>query len=541
MTYLPRNFYQLIFASLMVLVFVGCETPKNNASTVAASATTTTTSDTKKYEPNWESLAQYQIPDWYSDAKFGIFIHWGVYSVPAFGSEWYPRLMYMDTATFSATLELHSEGPSKVFTHHKGKYGDQKQFGYKDFIPMFKAEKFDANNWISLFKKAGAKYVIPVADHHDGFAMYDSNTSRWNSKDMGPKRDVLGELFKEGRKQGLIMGASSHYAFNWSFYNKKDHFDTVDPAYADLYSKKGKDLKEPVSEEFKGLWWDRTVDLIDNYNPDILWFDFYWDSPEWKAYHPKLAAYYYNKGLERNTDVVIQDKNHKYQSFPEGTIVYDLERGKMAGIKKHTWQTDTSIGKNSWGHVSNWETKDANTLVDDLIDIVSKNGTMLLNVGPKADGTIPPDQAEILMEIGNWLKVNGDAIYGTRCWKTFGEGPTESEEGYFSETKKQDAFLSEDIRFTTKDGKLYAIVMDTPKNMKSTIRSVGKASKYCNWDVMNVKMLGSNEKIKWTQDSKGLHVNFPKNIAGKYAHVFEIDFGKNSKDATKNHISMKSN
>lgn len=522
---------------VMIIVFTlqslsGCKQSEGETASIVTEA-----KDEKRYEANWESLSQYKIPEWYTDAKFGIFIHWGVYSVPAFGSEWYPRLMYMDTATFSATLELGAEGPNRVFTHHKEKYGDQKEFGYKDFIPMFKAPKFDAGEWISLFKEAGAKYVVPVADHHDGFAMYASNTTRWNSVNMGPKRDVLGELFKEGKKQGLIMGASNHFAFNWSFYNKKSHFDTVDPEYADLYGKKGTDLKQPVSAEFQKRWWDRTVDIIDSYEPDILWFDFYWDSPLWKDYHTKLASYYYNKGLDRGMDVVIQDKNLHYQAFPEGTIVFDVERGKMAGIQKETWQTDTSIGKNSWGHVTNWKTKDANTLIDDLIDIVSKNGTLLLNVGPKADGTIPDDQATILREIGTWLKTNGDAIYGTRCWKTFGEGPTVSEEGYFSETKKQDAFMPEDIRFTTKDNKLYAIVMDMPTNGKSTIKSLINGSKHCSHDVKAVRMLGTSQVIKWSQDDNGLNIEFPKELPSKYAYVFEIDFGENGAEATKNNIS----
>ncbi len=523
---------------IIVLIFTfGACSDSNTETTTEAKAVSV---NTKKYDPNWESLSEYKIPDWYSDAKFGIFIHWGAYAVPAFSSEWYPRHMYMDTETFSADLKPQGKGPHKVYTHHKEKWGDQKKFGYKDFIPMFKAEKFDASNWISLLKKSGAKYVVPVADHHDGFAMYASNTTRWNAKDMGPKRDILGELFKEGRKQGLIMGASTHYAFNWSFYNKKDHFDTVDPEYADLYSKKGKDVKEPVSEEFKKQWWNRTVDLIDSYDPDILWFDFYWDSEEFKEYHPKMAAYFYNKGLDRGKDVVLQDKNHKYQSFPEGTIVYDLERGKMAGINNLTWQTDTSIGKNSWCHTEGWQSKDANTLVDDLVDIVSKNGTMLLNIGPKADGTIPQDQKDILLAIGNWLDVNGEAIYGTRCWKTFGEGPTESEGGYFSEKKKQDSFVAEDYRFTTKNGKLYAIAMDWPEDGKSNISVLSKKSEYCKWDIKNVQMLGSKEKIEWKQDDTGLHITFPKDKPSDFAHVFELDFGKDGKEATKNYISLKS-
>jgi len=382
----------LLFLTLFIVT--SCKKEKKNSLAQKQDSTAV-----KIYEPNWESIKKnYQDPAWFNNQKFGIFIHWGVYAVPAYGSEWYPRNMYMDENRLSATLKIEKPGATHEYLHHMETYGNPKTFGYKDFVPMFKAEKFNATEWIDLFKKAGAKYVVPVADHHDGFAMYKSNTTRWNANDMGPKRDVLGELFKEGRSQGLIMGASSHYAFNWSFYNKKDSFDTVDPMYADLYSKKGKDINEPVSEEFKKLWWNRTVDLIDNYQPDILWFDFMLDMPSFKEYRPKIAAYYYNKGIEWGKEVVLQDKNFDHNAFPEGTVIYDLERGKLPGIRELPWQTDTSIGKNSWCHVSNWESKTANQLVDDLVDIVSKNGNLLLNVGPKADGTIPDDQKEILLE-----------------------------------------------------------------------------------------------------------------------------------------------
>lgn len=479
------------------------------------------TADTTKmvFEPNWESIkANYKDPEWFNQQKFGIFIHWGAYSVPAYGSEWYPRQMYMDTATFSAQLDLIKEGPNDVYKHHKKTWGDQKKFGYKDFIPMFKGEKFNPQEWISLFKEAGAKYVIPVADHHDGFAMYDSKTTRWNAVDMGPKRDVLGELFKEGRQQGLIMGTSSHFAFNWSFYNKKDHFDTVDPEYADLYSSKGKDLREPASEKFKERWWARIKDIIDNYQPDILWLDFYVDIPDFKEYRPKLAAYYYNKGKEWGKEVVLQDKNFDHEAFPEGTVVYDLERGKLPGIRKLPWQTDTSIGKNSWSYVSNWESKTTNQLIDDLVDIVSKNGNLLLNVGPKSDGTIPEDQQKILKEIGAWLKVNGEAIYDTKYWLTFGEGPTKVEKGHHSEGKNKD-FTGQDIRFTQKDGKLYAIMMAWPKNNEVIIESLAKDSEFGKEvNITSVKLLGSEAEVQFEQVPEGLKVKLPGKT-GDFAHT----------------------
>ena len=514
--------FQLLFLLVALTFFTSCKTNREKTDPGV-----TITDTTLKFEPNWESIKKnYKDPKWFNEAKFGIFIHWGVYSVPAFGSEWYPRQMYMDTATFTAQLDLESKGPNATFLHHKEKWGNQKEFGYKDFVPMFKAEKFNAKDWIDLFKKAGAKYVIPVADHHDGFAMYNSNTTRWNTVNMGPKRDVLGELFAEGRKQGLIMGASSHYAFNWSFYNKKDHFDTMDPEYADLYSPKEKNLEEPVTEAFKKMWWDRTTDLIDSYQPDVLWFDFYLDIPDFAEVRPKIAAYYYNKGIEWGKEVVINDKNLFHEAFPEGTVIYDLERGKLPGIRKLPWQTDTSIGKNSWCYVTNWESKTANSLIDDLVDIVSKNGNLLLNVGPRADGVIPDDQKEILLQIGNWLAVNGKAIYGTKYWKTYGEGPTKIEGGYMSEHNGDDGFTAQDIRFTQKADKLYAILLAWPENGKvviSSLSSTNELSKGIN--IKTIELLGSNKTIKYAQSEDGLIIEDLGQKSGDFAHVIEITLG----------------
>jgi alpha-L-fucosidase len=318
------------------------------------------------------------------------------------------------------------------------------------------------------------------------------------------------------------MGASSHYAFNWSFYNKKDHFDTTDPRYADLYSPKGKDLNEPVSEEFKEMWWARTKDLIDNYQPDILWFDFYLDIPDYAEYRPKLAAYYYNKGIEWNKEVVLQDKNFSHEAFPEGTVIYDLERGKLPGIRKLPWQTDTSIGKNSWSHVTNWKSRTANSLIDDLVDIVSKNGNLLLNVGPKADGTIPDDQKKILLQMGEWLELNGEAIYDTKYWKTFGEGPTEVKKGHHSEGQNK-GFTGQDIRFTHKGDKLYAIMMAWPEAGKVSIESLGKKSEFGkDLNIKAVRLLGSDIKVAFDHTGKSLNITNLGKQSGKFAHVLEI-------------------
>lgn len=502
--------YLLLLASTIFLW--GCvldgQTQKNDKAPVT------------KYKPNWESISQYEIPEWFADAKFGIFIHWGAYSVPAYGSEWYPRRMYEKEIVRNGKGEVKQNAKDEIYQYHKAKYGDPSEFGYKDFIPMFKAENFDANEWVDLFDQAGAKYVIPVAEHHDGFAMYNSSHTRWNAVDMGPKRDILGELAKATNAKGLKFGASSHFAFNWNYYTREPGWDTNDPQYADLYSRPHTQY-EPCDEEFLELWWKRTTEIIDKYQPEVLWFDFYIDRPEFVPYHAKLAAYYYNKGLEWKRDVVLQTKNFHLESFPEGTNVLDIERGKLADIRKDPWQTDTSIGKNSWGYVTNWISKSAQSLLHDLVDIVSKNGCMLLNVGPRADGTIPQDQADVLLEMGDWLKVNGEAIYETRPWTIFGEGPTEVKKGHHSE-KNNKAFTAEDFRFTQKDDVLYAIMLGWPEGGKATIKSLEEGGAYLDQDIKQITLLGYKGSLTWESTSTGLKVNLPSEPVGNHAYTLKI-------------------
>lgn len=454
-----------------------------------------------KYEPTWESLKQYEVPAWFEDDKFGIFIHWGVYAVPAAGSEWYPRNMYR-------------KGES-MYKHHKQVWGDQSEFGYKDFVPMFKAERWNPDDWAELFKKSGARFVVPVAEHHDGFAMYDSAHTKWNSVKMGPKRDIVGELAEAVRKRGMKLGASSHYAFNWRYYAKSDEFDTSDARYFDLYGK-NLDPDAPASEEFLEHWYARTVDIVDKYQPDILWFDFGFSGAEFEPYRKKIGAYYYNKGLEWGKGVVLQ---YKDVAYPYGTAVLDLERGKLGEIRDMVWQTDTSISYDSWGYIENDKFKSVDKLVDDLVDIVSKNGCLLLNVGPKADGTIPAEAKDIFLGIGKWLGVNGEAIYGTRPWLVYGEGPTEAESGSFTDDAKE-AFTSEDIRFTRKDDTLYAICLDWPQD-KVLIRSLGKRAQP-GLKISNVSMVGSGERLKWSQDTDALVISAPKKKPCKNAFAFKM-------------------
>ncbi len=360
------------------------------------------------FQASWESLEKYAVPEWYLDAKFGIFIHWGVYAVPAFGNEWYPRNMYQQG--------------SKEFQHHVATYGPQSEFGYKDFIPKFQAERYDPEQWAELFRSAGAKFVVPVAEHHDGFPMYDCGLSEWCAAKMGPKRDLIGDLAAAVRRQGMVFGVSSHRAEHWWFFDGGMKFDSdvQDPRYAGLYGPARPEKEEPPDKAFLDDWLARTCELVDKYQPQLVWFDWWIEQPVFQPYLQQFAAYYYNRGAEWKRGVAI---NYKNQAFPEQAAVFDVERGQLAGIRPLFWQTDTSISKNSWGYVGEQDYKTAGEIVGDLIDIVSKNGALLLNIGPRPDGTIPEPEERVLREIGRWLAVNGEAIYGTRPWTRFGEGP----------------------------------------------------------------------------------------------------------------------
>ena len=260
------------------LLLLGC--------TVALTITSCTSLNSRaaKFESTWDSLKQYEVPKWNQDAKFGIFIHWGVYAVPAAGSEWYPRNMY--------------NKDSSLLEHHKKTWGDQSKFGYKDFVPKFRAENWDPEEWAELFEHSGARYVVPVAEHHDGFAMYDSSHTKWNSVKMGPKRDICGELAKAIRKRGMKFGVSTHYAWNWRYYFKDASFDNVHPSYAGLYGM-NHDPKAPASPEFITHWSDRTKELINKYKPDLLWFDFGFCYPEFEQGRKALLKWHFRMAQAR--------------------------------------------------------------------------------------------------------------------------------------------------------------------------------------------------------------------------------------------------
>lgn len=453
------------------------------------------------YNDNWESLSQFEMPKWFEDAKFGIFIHWGLYSIPAFHNEWYSRNMYIQ-----GTPE---------YEHHIQTYGPHKNFGYKDFIPLFTAEKFDAGEWSALFKQAGARYVFPVAEHHDGFQMYDSALSDFNSVKMGPERDILGELKAAAEKDGLIFCTSSHRAEHlWFMGNGKDFdSDIKEPLKrGDFYwpSLQEQPDQEDIyaapypNEEFLDDWLLRTCELIDKYRPKLLYFDWWVQHEGYKKHLLKIAAYYYNRGVQWGFPAAIC---YKHDAMAFGTGIVDMERGKFANAQPFHWQTDTSVAYNSWCHTTTLQYKTSYEILCCLIDVVSKNGNLLLNICPRADGSIPDTDRRILKDIGSWLAVNGEAVYPAKTWRSFGEGPTKDTEGKFSEGS-QDGYTSEDFRFTAANGHLYAIALKYPEDGRICIKALADSSDSNSVKfhgiIRCVSVLGFDERIDWKKDADGL-------------------------------------
>lgn len=467
------------------------------------------------YRPEWESLCGHETPAWFRKAKFGIFIHWGVFSVPEAFSEWYPRHMY--------------RADSPEHEHFKKTYGDFSRMGYKDLIPLFTAEKFDAEAWMKLFKEAGAKYVVPVAEHHDGFQMYQSELSRWNVAKMGPKRDTLSELRAAAEKYGLVFCASSHRAEHYWFMNggREYESDVNDPAYDDFYGPAvlTPELKawvpddlyrvtidSPRMKEHCENWLARTCELVDRYRPKVVYFDWWINNGAFRPYLKKFAAYYYNRAEEWGEEVTI---DYKHSAFVPDAATFDVERGQLREINPRPWQTDTAIACNSWSYTADNEFKDGREIVCDLVDIVSKNGCLLLNVGPRANGEICEEEAKVLRTIGAWLKVNGEGIYDTVCWKVYGEGPTQIPEGQFSDTSRE-PFTSADIRYTYRRGILYAFVMSAKEGLEEVALTALRGGDFPAESVCPVRaeILGMEDvPVTFAQERDALRLRFGKKIS----------------------------
>ena len=470
---------------------------------------------TGPYRDTWESLCEYPVPKWYRDAKFGVFIHWGVYSVPAYDNEWYPHHMY---------LKDHH-----VNKHHRETYGPPDKFGYTDFIPMFKGEKFDAREWVALMGEAGAKFFMPVAEHHDGFQMYDSSLSKWNAKQMGPRRDVIGELRDAASGTDVAFTLSSHRAEHcWFFKGGLDYpCDVTDPAYFDFYGE-----QFPLTtyhDIYHGSppvdhcedWLARCCELADKYRPKVFWFDWWIHNTGFIPYLKKFTAYYYNRAAEWGEAVAI---NYKYNAYPRGAAVYDVERGLLSGIQPRFWQTDTSVNRAGCTYTDRNDFKDPRDLVRDLIDTVSKNGCMLLNIGPKSDGTISDEETYVLRSMGQWLKRNGEGIYGSTFWDVYGEGPSDVPSGYFTDNAPV-PYTAEDIRFTYKGGAVYAFVMKWPDNGKIRIKSLRREFPRHNTGDFNIKevsLVGFENKLSYERDEDALRVSVEGKLITDYPVCLKI-------------------
>lgn len=465
-----------------------------------------------EYAPNWESLTLHNDePEWFRDAKFGIYFHWGVYSVPAYDSEWYPRNMYIKD--------------HRVYRHHVATYGSPLKFEYADFVPQFTAENFDAEEWAALFKQAGAQYAGPVAEHHDGFSMWDSDVTPWNAAEKGPKRDITGELAEAIRGEGMKLVTTFHHARNnlWKPEGEDwtGHYEYVKKDFPSLL----KDEDDAFlygympREQFLQMWGDKLKEVIDKYQPDLMWFDS-WLHEIPDSVKTDYLAYYFNRAREWDKEVVV---TYKQEDLPEDVAVKDFEKGRAGEKLKQAFLTDDTISKGSWCYTEGLTIKSTSVVLHSLIDIVSKNGQLLLNISPKADGSIPKNQKKVLLEIGDWLEINGEAIYGTRPWMVYGEGPTKLKKGPFEGFTDAGKYTSEDIRYTQKGNTVYAVSLGWPgANEKVHLKSFAKKNFNQPRAIKEVKLLGSDEIIDWELTDQQLIVETPSSAPDPKAVVFKI-------------------
>lgn len=451
------------------------------------------------FRPTMESLTRYQYPEWFRDAKFGIWAHWGPQAVPMDG-DWYARGMY--------------EQGSGHNNYHVSHYGPPSKFGYKDIIPLWRAEKWDPARLMKLYKKAGAKYFVSMGSHHDNFFLWDSKLHRWNSAQMGPKKDVVGTWQKEAKKNGLKFGVSEHLGASFTWFQASHGadktgplagvpYDGADPRYADLYHEKA----EPgdtgwysKSEKWQREWYGEIKELVDNYHPDLLYTD--GAIPFGNEVGLGMVAHYYNQDAAKNGGKPQVIYTCKQES--NGRWVQDLERGVMGKVNPFVWQTDTSIG--DWFYNRNWKYQPINWVVDTLVDVVSKNGNLLLNVVQRPDGSLDPEVERMLGQMADWTAIHKEAIYGSRPWLVYGEGSVNSRGGSFSENF---SYTSQDIRFTTKGSTLYAFSLAYPTDGKLLIRSLATTDDAAQNKISKISLLGFKGKIAWTQDNEGLHLDLP--------------------------------
>lgn len=472
------------------------------------------------FQPSAESLKTYQAPEWFRDAKFGIWSHWGPQAVPREG-DWYARFMYVPG--------------TRQYDHHLKNYGHPSTHGYKDIIRLWKAEKFDPDSLMKLYVKAGAKYFVSMAVHHDNFDLWNSKHHSWNAVKMGPEQDIVGAWQKAAKDNGLRFGVSEHLGASYSWFAPSHGYDQFwphngvgydgeNPSYNELYhTGKDKPFRNEATWYTDRLasqqnWFNRISDLIEHYKPDLLYTD---GGIPFGSVGRTLVANFYNSNAKNNQGKIEAVYNHKdigSGEFIAEAGVQDVERGVMESINPRVWQTDTSLG--DWFYRDDFKYKTTSQVVHMLIDIVSKNGNMLLNVVQYADGSLPAEAITFLEEMAAWMSVNSEAIYATRPWKVYGEGPTQAPTGHF---KEEDNYTAQDIRFTTKQDILYAITLALPSK-QVRIQSLGLNSTFTDKPVLSVELLGSNQKLDWTQEQDALVINLPERLPSLYSSSFKIQF-----------------
>jgi alpha-L-fucosidase len=467
------------------------------------------------FKPTMDSLTNYACPDWFRDAKFGIWAHWGPQAVPMDG-DWYARGMY--------------EPGNKHYTYHTNHYGHPSEFGYKDIIPLWKAEKWDPDRLMQLYKKAGAKYFVSMGTHHDDFFLWKSELHRWNAFNMGPHRDVVGEWQKAALKYGLRFGVSEHLGASFTWFQSSHRADKSGPKagvpydgansnYWDLYhfpAEPGDTAWYSNNPKWQHQWYDEIKELVDNYHPDLLYSD--GGVPFGNEVGLSMIAHFYNQDAARHAGQVEAIYNCKQKS--EGRWVEDLERGIMPRIDPYPWQTDTSIG--DWFYDRNWKFRPVSWVIHMLVDNVSKNGNLLLNIVQRPDGSLDPEVETMLSQLADWNVIHGEAIFGTRPWLVYGESTVKVKGGSFKEDFKYDA---REIRFTTKGATLYAIALGWPEDGRLLVRSLAKPAGQDVNNITGVSLLGYEGQIEWKQTADGLVVTLPAKKVSEYTAALKITGG----------------
>jgi alpha-L-fucosidase len=470
------------------------------------------------FTSDWESLKNYECPEWFRDAKFGIWSHWGPQAVPEQG-DWYARKMYIQG--------------SKFYDWHVKNIGHPSEIGYRAIPPMWKAEKFDPDALMKKYVRAGAKYFVSMGVHHDNYDLWNSKHHRWNSVQVGPKKDIVGLWAAAARKHGLKFGVSEHLERAYSWFNTNKRYDStgpkagvpydgMNPEFADLYFPPHPDSNRQypldAPEWWQRQWQARIVDLVDSYQPDLLYTD---GGIPFGEVGREVIAHFYNQNMKWNNGRLEAVYNIKRRSgnthgdFVDGVAVEDIERGTLKGINQEPWQTDTSVA--DWFYSRDYPFKSASDVIHLLADIVSKNGNLLINFTQRADGTLDPESDAILEELAQWMPVNGEAIFGTRPWFVFGEGPSLVQEGHFNE--KGIKFTSQDIRYTRKGDVLYAIILGWPGDgAEVSLKALANEM----WIVRSVELLGHQGTLDFTLNSDGLKVKLPAKAPGKHAVVLKL-------------------